>query len=62
MAKTNVVTRASAGKASEKTFIVTGGNTGLGFECASSLANKKQALGESVSFDTEDRDGINAHK
>ncbi len=43
-AKSIGVTGASTGMALAKTFIVTGGNAGLGFECVSALAKDNSAL------------------
>lgn len=43
-AKSSAVAGVSTGMALSKTFIVTGGNAGLGFECASALAKDDRAL------------------
>jgi NAD(P)-dependent dehydrogenase (short-subunit alcohol dehydrogenase family) len=44
MSTTAVVSTRSTDMALTKTFIVTGGNTGLGFECAAALAEDSSIL------------------
>ncbi len=46
----------SSKRAATRTFIVTGGNTGLGFECASALAKDS---GTSVMIACRDLEGVN---